>query len=126
VLVQNGLFSLSQLQQLGGVAPTVALAPSNQQNFSWLRSFDLNLAWKYKFKERVAIEPSVSVFNLFNFANFNLPGTSTLMTGLLTGSTGSINNTGPGDKEAFRAGNGTGTYALGVARQIEWGLKLTF
>lgn len=126
VLISNNLMTLTDLQQLGGVAPSVALAPANQQNFSWLRSLDLNLAWKYKFKERVAIEPSVSFFNLFNFANFNLPGTSTLMTGLLTGSAGAINATGPGDKEAFRAGNGTGTYALGVARQMEWGLKLTF
>jgi Carboxypeptidase regulatory-like domain len=126
VLIKNGLFTLSQLQALGGVAPTVALAPANQQNFSWLRSFDASLAWKYRFKERIAIEPSINFFNLFNFANFNLPGQSTLMTGLLTGSPGAINATGPGDKEAFRAGNGTGTYALGVARQIEWGLKLTF
>jgi hypothetical protein len=55
---------------------------------------------------------------LFNFSNFNLPGTN-LMTGLLAGGSGSINGTDLAGREAFRAGNGTGTYALGIARQIE-------
>jgi hypothetical protein len=125
VLISNNLMSLAQLQALGGVAPTVPAPIAGQQNFSWLRSVDLNLAWKYTFKERVSIEPSINVFNVFNFSNFNLPGTN-LMTGLLTGGAGSINGTDAVAREAFRAGNGTGTYALGVARQIEWGLKLTF
>jgi hypothetical protein len=48
------------------------------------------------------------------------------MNPLLTGSSGAINNTTPTDKEAFRAGNGSGIYALGNARQIEFGLKVTF
>ena len=125
VLIANNLMTLTQLQALGGVAPTVAPPIAGQQNFSWLRAFDGNLAWKYTFKERVSIEPSVSVFNLFNFSNFNLPGAN-LMSGLLQGTSGSINGTDNVGKQAFRAGNGTGTYALGVARQVEWGLKLTF
>src|SRR6202043_2048366 len=33
VLVSNGLMTLSQLQALGGVAPTLATAPANQVNF---------------------------------------------------------------------------------------------
>ena len=125
VLISNNLMTLSQLQALGGVAPTVPAPIAGQQNFSWLRGFDMNLGWKYTFKEHVTIEPSISVFNLFNFSNFNLPGTN-LMTGLLTGGSGSINGTDLAGREAFRAGNGTGTYALGVARQIEWGLKVSF
>lgn len=125
VLIANNLMTLAQLQALGGVAPTITNTPADQQNFNWLRSFDMNLAWKYSFKERVSIEPSINVFNLFNFSNFNLPGTN-LMSGLLSGGAGSINGTGKADREAFRAGNGSGTYALGAARQIEWGLKVTF
>lgn len=125
VLIQNNLMTLTQLQELGGVAPVVPAPIAGQQNFNWLRAFDANLAWKYTFKERVSIEPSISVFNLFNFSNFNLPGAN-LMSGLLTGGGGSINGTDAVAREAFRAGNGTGTYALGVARQIEWGLKISF
>ena len=125
VLITNSLFTLSQLQALGGVAPTVPSPVAGQQNFNWLRSVDMNLAWKYTFRERMSIEPSINVFNLFNFSNFNLPGTN-LMAPFLTGLPGSINGTDRSGREAFRAGNGTGTYALGVARQIEWGLKLTF
>jgi hypothetical protein len=52
-----------------------------------LRSFDLSLGWKYSIHEKVTIEPSVSVFNTFNFSNFNLPPNT--MSGLLTGSSGS-------------------------------------
>lgn len=140
VLVTNNLFTVSQLQALGGVAPHVCLAPpvidtdpsctppsspGSQQDLNWLRTLDLNLAWKYSFRERVSIEPSIAFFNLPNFSNFNLPGTQ-LMTGLLTGSAGAINGTTPAGREAFRAGNGTGTFALGSARQIEFGLKVTF
>ena len=142
VLIANGLMSLTQLQQLGGVAPLFvsnpvaqcggpgqplncsALAPNGQVNFSWLRAFDLNFAWKLTIKEKVSIEPSVAVFNLFNFSNFNLPPNT--MSGLLTGTPGAINGTTRLDNEAFRVGNGTGVYAVGAARQVEWGMKLTF
>ncbi|GAC1436912.1 MAG: hypothetical protein NVS1B11_19240 [Terriglobales bacterium] len=123
VLVANGLFTVSQLQALGGVAPKIPSAV-NQVNFTWLRSFDLNLGWNFTIKERFTIEPSVAAFNVFNFSNFNLPPNT--MSGLLTGSPGSINGTDRAANESFRVGNGTGVYAVGAARQIEWGLKFTF
>jgi hypothetical protein len=66
----------------------------------------------------------VAVFNLFNFGNFNLPPNT--MSGLLTGTPGAINGTTGLDNEAFRVGNGTGVYAVGAGRQVEWGMKLTF
>jgi hypothetical protein len=132
VLIANNLMTLAQLQALGGVAPLLPTAPADQANFPWMRSFDLNIAWKFTIKEKVSIEPSVSAFNIFNFSNFNNPPFT--MSGLLTGSAGSINGTGtqlqascgcvPND--TFRVGNGTGTYAVGAGRQIEWGLKVTF
>jgi hypothetical protein len=126
VLVANNLITVSQLQALGGVAPTILPAGADQANFPWLRAFDMNVAWKYTFRERVSLEPSINFFNLFNFGNFDLPGT-TLMAPYLTGTAGSINGTSrQANKDAFRVGNGTGLYALGAARQIEWGLKLTF
>jgi hypothetical protein len=124
VLIANNLMSLAQLQALGGVAPILPLAPPGQVNFSWLRSFDLNLGWRYVIREKFTIEPSVAVFNMFNFANFNLPPNT--MSGLLTGTPGSINGTTRLDNESFRVGNGTGVYAVGAGRQVEWGLKLIF
>jgi len=126
VLVAGGLMTAAQLQALGGVAPLLPTAPADQANFPWLRAFDFNIGWKYAIKERVTIEPSVNFFNLFNFGNFDLPGT-VLMSPYLLGSEGAINGTTKQqNKDDFRVGNGTGVYGLGSARQIEWGLKLTF
>jgi hypothetical protein len=81
--------------------------------------------------ERVKIEPSVGIFNIFNFANFNLPPGA--MNGWLTAGS-SINSTnthiqplqtGP-QSDIFRVGNGTGVFGLGSPRAMEWGLRLTF
>ena len=124
VLISNGLMTLAQLQALNGVAQPLLPAPANQVNFSWLRALDLRLAWRHTFAERFTIEPSVAAFNLFNFANFNLPPST--MSGIMTGSAGAINGTTPFDNNNFRVGNGTGVYAVGAPRQVEWGLRLTF
>jgi hypothetical protein len=136
VLIANGVMSLAQLQALGGVSPIICPppptsqagctnSPGSQVDFGWLRATDLKLAWRHTIKERFTVEPSVGIFNLFNFANFNLPPVT--MIGLLSGGgTGSINGTTRSDQETFRTGNGTGVYSLGSQRQLEFGLRLTF
>ena len=137
VLIQNGLMTLAQLQALGGVAqqicpaPPATLAgcapnsPGSQVGFGWLRATDLKMSWHYTIRERFTIEPSVGFYNIFNFANFNLPPTT--MSGILNGAgSGSINGTTQLDQEAFRVGNGTGVYSLGSQRQLEFGLRFAF
>lgn len=124
VLIQNGLFTLTQLQQLGAVAPVVALAPPGQVNLAWLRDFDLNLRWSHAIGEKLTLQTNVSFYNLFNFANFDFP--SALLNGLLTGAAGQINGTTALGHNIDRVGVGTGVYSLGAPRQIEFGLRITF
>jgi hypothetical protein len=124
VLIQNGLFTLTQLRALGAVAPAVPLAPRGQVDLSWLRAFDSRLSWSYKIGERLTVQPSVGFYNLFNFTNFDLPGNA--LNGLLTGAAGQINGTTRSAHYVNRVGVGTGVYALGAPRQLEFGLRLNF
>jgi hypothetical protein len=124
VLIQNGLFTLTQLQELKAVAPIAPLAPPGQVNLSWLRAFDAKISWSCTARDRVTVQPSVGFYNLFNFANFDLPGN--MLNGLLTGAAGQINGTAPQGHNVNRVGVGTGVYSLGAPRQIEFGLRLTF
>jgi hypothetical protein len=136
-LISSGLITADQLSALGGVAQPYDLPPAGNANFPWLKATDLKLTWRHTFKERYTIEPSVGFYNVFNFANFNLPPTT--MNSLLN-TAGSINeNTthfvpdhstptsiGGVPNDTFRLGNGTGVYSLGAGRQIEFGMRVTF
>ncbi|MBV9300579.1 MAG: TonB-dependent receptor [Acidobacteriaceae bacterium] len=124
VLIQNGLFTLAQLQALGGVAPSVALPPAGQVGVSPLRAFDLSISWDHKFGEHFEVEPSCGIFNLFNFANWDLP--PNVIGGLLNGAPGSLNGTTQADRITNRVGLGTGVFSLGAPRAIEFGMKITF
>lgn len=134
-LINAGLFSSNQLSQLGAVMPTVNLAPAGQVNNTWLRDFDFSLNWVYKLKERVEIQPSVSFFNLMNFANFDPP--KNVLSGVLsvagqpglpaqTPVVGTANGTPGQQPNNLRVGLGSGVFGLGSPRVMEFGLKVSF
>ncbi|HLW87954.1 MAG TPA: carboxypeptidase regulatory-like domain-containing protein [Terriglobales bacterium] len=124
VLISNGLFTLGQLQALGGVQQLVPLAPAGEANMGWLKATDISLSWIYKLKERVEIHPGVSFFNVFNYANFD--GPSNPLSGALTGTLGSVNGTPGQQPSSNRLGLGSGVFALGAPRSLEFSLKVAF
>jgi carboxypeptidase family protein len=127
-LISNGLMTLQQLQALGGVLPTLAAPPAGNVGLGWLKTFDLKLSYPRKLAENLTIEPSVSVFNAFNNANFDLPGNT--ISGVLalqgdTETTGTVNTTTKANRTT-RVTPGSGVFDLGAPRVFEFGLKLSF
>ncbi|HXZ14000.1 MAG TPA: carboxypeptidase regulatory-like domain-containing protein [Candidatus Sulfotelmatobacter sp.] len=109
---------------LCAVAPLVPTAPPGEVGLYWLKVFDVGLAWEGHVKERLTIEPSATFYNVFNFANFDIPGN--VLSGLLTGTPGTVNGTTYATGNSVRIGNGTGVFNFGAPRTIEFGLKFTF
>ena len=129
-LVNAGLFTQSQLAALGATIPSVSLAPAGQVGLDSLLAFDLRFGWVLKahkafhaFPESLTLEPTVGIFNLFNFANYDSPIGA--LTGFLNGQAGSVNGTTQADR-TNRIGLGSGVFALGAPRQFEFGVKVTF
>ena len=129
-LVNNSVLTASDMAALGWVMPPLANVPPGAVDFGWLKSFDFKAAWPIKVTERLRVEPSVSIFNLFNFANQFLGGNLPLEQ-LTPGANGFLATNSVGgvtrqDLLPFRATFGSGTYAFGAPRQIEFGLKVDF
>jgi len=134
-LVSNKVLSNADMTALGWVMPSLANVAPGAVGFPWLKSFDLKAAWPIKVKERLTIEPSASIFNIFNFSNSFLPGnlpggtSGTLGPGGPNGTlnASSIGGVTPGaNLVPFRASFQSGTYALGAPRQFEFGLRVAF
>ena len=121
----------SDMVALGWVMPTVDSVAPYAIGIPWLKTMDVRASWPIKVRERVTVEPSASVFNVFNLVNTflpgNLPGASLLpgQNGVLApnvlGGVSSISSF-----NSFRAGFGSGTFATGAPRQFEFGLRISF
>ena len=126
-LINNGLFTLAQLQAIGAVFPTLQMPLQNGIGLGWLKTVDLKASYPRKIGENFTVEPSVSIFNAFNQANFDLPG-NTLSGNLApvgAGPGGSVNSVTTATRTT-RVGPGSGVFDLGAPRVIEFGMKLVF
>ncbi len=142
-LVSSSVFTSSQLLALGAETPQLDNAPSGNIGMGWLRSMDFHFAWPISLPERwshqITIEPSVTAFNIFNFANFDSSLNS--LSGVLSST--SLGTTAPGVavnsvtgfqancpsgtcRAGDRLGPGSGVFALGAPRELEFGLKIRF
>jgi hypothetical protein len=131
-LVTAKVITASQLATLHGTQPFVVVPPLNQVSNPWFKSFDTAVTWPLRVRESILIEPRVSLYNVFNFANFAplsgqlayyFPGVSQPT----SGGAGSANGTPSGaSRDVLRTGFGTGVYNAGAPRQLEFGVKITF
>ena len=122
-LVSAGLFTQAELTSLGAVIPSLTPPPAHNAGNPTFRDVDTVLSWPFKIHERFTIEPSFSFFNVFNFSNY------TALSGSLSGGPGSVNGTINGNDPSHnvnRDGLGTGVFAVGAARQAEFGLRIDF
>jgi hypothetical protein len=125
------VMTASDLASLGWVMPTLDSVANHAVATPWLKTMDLRLSWPIKVKDRVTIEPSASVFNVFNFANaFSagnmpsgslLPGPNGVLAPNVVGGVASGSSYTP-----FRTSLQSGTLALGAPRQFEFGLRISF
>jgi hypothetical protein len=130
-LVNANLLTSAQMTELGAVMEPLTLAPANQVSNDILRTWDITIGRDIKVvKERITVRPTFAAFNILNAANYNnRTGTNgqNVMWGQLNGLDDSPNGTaGHISEQALRVSTGSGVYAEGSPRQIEYGLKISF
>jgi len=141
-LVGAGLFTPDQLMALCAVTPSlnpigncatsfpnlkIQPAPQGQVGNGGFFTFDVRLGWSIRPVrkwENVRFEPQVAAYNIFNRQNYN--AAFNLLRATLDGQPGSINGTTKFDRAASLTGLGSGTFALGAPRALEFGFKVSF
>jgi hypothetical protein len=130
----------AQLVSLGAVTPTLANAPAHPFQNTMLRTFDANFSYPIHWRKlpaSMSLEPSVAIYNVFNFANYKAIGSSSPVTpdgGTLQtvadASTGNVNGPlGDPKNDAYnqaRVSRRTGTFDQGAPRATEFQLKFNF
>jgi hypothetical protein len=129
-LVNAGLFTSNELSQLGGVLESLTPAPTNQASNDILRTWDVTLGRTIKVREYFSVRPTFAFFNILNAVNYNNrtgANGANVIGGQLNGQPGSPNGTaGHIAEQNFRVSAGSGVYAEGSPRQLEYGLKINF
>ena len=98
----------------------------------WFKSLDAAVSWPLRVRESIMIEPRISLYNVFNFANFSpLVGQLTYFYPSVfqpqSGGPGAANGTTSGaTHDGLRTNFGSGVYNAGAPRQMEFGVKVTF
>jgi len=134
-LVNSSLFSSQELLSLGAVSPLIQPVPGHFAQATWFKTMDLRLTRPFQVSERLKFEPTVAVFNLFNWANFGTAGNQ--LSGVLDGAPGSsLNNSSSAgfcgalatlcNSRLDRILPGSGTFGEGAPRQLEFGVRFTF
>lgn len=111
---------------LGGVTPTLSPAPAGQLANPPSLNFGTRLGWELKpsklwksVPESITLEPTISIYNLFNFANYHS------LDGTLNGAALSPNGT-TRENRTNKVYMGSGIFSFGAPRTFEWGFRVTF
>ncbi len=133
-VVNAGIFTAAQMQQLGGVIQSIPLAPKGQVGVDNFIANDLRLTYHFRlahiwqgFGETMELAPTLNVYNVVNKANFDPPGgfITAPLSGVLGGVPGEANGT-TYSQRINRYGLGTGVFSQGAPRSLEVGIRLTF
>jgi len=133
-LVTAGLFTPTQLKALNAVQQQIATTPTQPLSNPAFRTFDASASYPVKLsriREGVSLEPAVSVYNVFNMANFDVLSGTLANVNTAGGNVGTANNflNGPNNaaiQNGLRTQRGSGTFASGAPRTMEFQLKLNF
>ncbi len=125
-LVNAGLVTSDQMVKLGGVMEPVAAAPAGQVANPPSLNAGILLGWVLRPSKRWAsapenltLEPTVSIFNVFNFSNWDV------LSNELNGGALSVNGTTRANR-TNKIYMGSGVYSIGAPRTFEFGLKVMF
>jgi hypothetical protein len=139
-LLQAGLFTATQLQQLGALIQPIASAQPDQVTTTWFWTTDFRFGKTFGIKDRVQVEPAVDVFNVFNRVNFDPIGN--VLGGTLFAQTemglplctdaspqpclsGSVNST-PTKFRTNEYGLGAGSFSPGIPRSLQFLVRVDF
>jgi hypothetical protein len=133
-VVNAGIFTAAQMQQLGGAIQPITPAPRGQVGLDNFIANDLRLSYAFHLShlwhglgDKTVLEPTLNVYNVVNKANFDPPGgfITAPLSGILNGAVGSANGT-TYSQRINRYGLGTGVFSQGVPRSLEVAMRLTF
>jgi hypothetical protein len=133
-VVNAGLFTVAEMQQLGGALQSIPLAPKGQVGVDNFIANDLRLTYHFRlahiwhgFGEATELAPTLNIYNVVNKANFDPPGgfITSPLSGVLGGLPGEANGT-TYSQRINRYGLGTGVFSQGAPRSLEVGIRLTF